>query len=166
MNNRVFGITMENVRKNGSIKLVTCKEEVIVQCQNQNIKQQFFFFRKSICHRNEKTKIFMDKPVCLGQLILELSKTVMHEFWYDYGNQNMEKKQNCICMYTERFIIYIKTEDIYSDIAKSVKARFYTSNYALDRPLPKEKNNKITGIMKYELGRKIMKKLASLRAKT
>ena len=108
----------------------------------------------------------MDKPVCLGQLILELSKTVMHEFWYDYGNQNMEKKQKCICLYTERFIIYIKTEDIYSDIAKSVKARFYTSNYALDRPLPKEKNNKITGIMKYEVGRKIMKKLASLRAKT
>lgn len=108
----------------------------------------------------------MDKPVCLGQLILELSKTVMHEFWYDYGNQNMEKKQNYICMYTERFIIYIKTEDIYTDIAKSVEARFYASSYALDRPLPKEKNNKIAGIMKDELGRKVMKKPASLRAKT
>ena len=54
-------------------------------------------------------------------------------------------------------IVYIKTEVIYSDIAKDVKTRFDAVNYELDRPLPKGKNNKVVGLMKDELGGKIMK---------
>ena len=59
-----------------------------------------------------------------------------------------------------------KAEDISADIAKGVEAKFDTSNYELDRPLTKGKNKKVVGVMKDELGGKIMKEFAALRAKT
>ena len=64
------------------------------------------------------------------------------------------------------FIVYIKTDDIYKGIAEDVETRFDTSNYELDRSLPKEKRKKATRLMKDELGRKIMKKFVGLREKT
>ena len=64
------------------------------------------------------------------------------------------------------FIVYIKTDDIYKGIAEDVETRFDTSNYELDRPLPKEKHKKATRLMKDELGRKIMKKFVGLSEKT
>ena len=69
-------------------------------------------------------------------------------------------------MDTDSFIAYIKADDIYKDIAEDVETRFDTSNYELDRPLPKGKNRKVIGLMKDELVRKIMTKFAGLRAKT
>ena len=69
-------------------------------------------------------------------------------------------------MVTDSFIIYIKTDDIYKDIAEYVETRFDTSNYELDRSLPKEKNKKVIELMKDELGGKIIIKFVGLRAKT
>ena len=69
-------------------------------------------------------------------------------------------------MDTISFIVYMKTDDIYKDIAKDVETRFDTSDYELDRPFPKEKNkNYLIGLMKGELGEKIMTKFFGLRAK-
>ena len=64
------------------------------------------------------------------------------------------------------FIVYIKTDDIYNDIAEDVETRFDTSNYELDRPLPNGKNKKVIRLKKDELGGKIMTKFVGLRAKT
>ena len=69
-------------------------------------------------------------------------------------------------MDTESFIVYIKTKDIYAYVAKDVEARFDTSNYELDRVLPKRKNKKVISLMKDELGGKIIKEFAALTAKT
>ena len=69
-------------------------------------------------------------------------------------------------MNTGSFIVYIEAEDIYTDIAKDVEARFDTSNYELNRLLPKGKNKKVIGLMKDELRGKIMKEFSALRAKT
>ena len=69
-------------------------------------------------------------------------------------------------MDTDSFIVYIKTDDIYKDIAEDVETRSDTSNYELDRPLLKGENKKVTGLMKYELGGKIIAKFVGLRAKT
>ena len=66
----------------------------------------------------------------------------------------------------DSFIVYIKRDDIYKDIAEDVKIRFDSSNYELDRLLPKGKNKKVIGLMKDELGGKFMKKFVGLRAKT
>ena len=68
-------------------------------------------------------------------------------------------------MNTDSFIIRVKTEDIYKDIAENVKTRFDTSNYQIDRSLPMRKNEKVIALMKDELGGKIMKKFVGLREK-
>ena len=64
------------------------------------------------------------------------------------------------------FIIYIKTDDIYKDIAEDLETKFDPSKYKLYRPLPKGKNQEIIGLMKDELGRKIMKEFVRVRGKT
>ena len=69
-------------------------------------------------------------------------------------------------MDADSFIVYIKTDDIYKNTLEDIETRFDTSNYELDRPLPKGKNKKVTGLMKDELGGKIMTKFVALRAKT
>ena len=104
----------------------------------------------------------MDKPVHLGLSILETSKVVMYEVWYDYVNQNMEEKAKLCYMDTDSFRIYIKTEDIYVDIAKDVETKFHTSTYKLEQPLPKGKNKKVIESMKDKLGRKIMSEFSAL----
>ena len=79
----------------------------------------------------------------------------------------MVKKENCVrYMDTDSCIVYIKTNDIYKDIAEDVETRFDTSNYELDRPLPKVKNEEVTGLMKDKLVGEIMKSFVGLRAKT
>ena len=69
-------------------------------------------------------------------------------------------------MDTHSFILYIKTDDVYKDIAEDVKTRFDTSNYELDRPFPKGENKKVNRLMKDELGGKIIIKSAGFRTKT
>ena len=64
------------------------------------------------------------------------------------------------------FIIYIKTDDIYKDIAEDLETKFDPSKYKLYRPLPKGKNQEIIGLMKDELGRKIMKEFVRVKGKT
>ena len=83
-----------------------------------------------------KTQILMNKPVYLGLSILDLSETVMYGFWYDY----VKPKYGKLCyMDTNSFIVYVKIDDICKDIAEDVEKRFDTSNFEIDRPLPKGK---------------------------
>ena len=74
------------------------------------------------------------------------------------------KKQDCV-IWTQTVSLYTQKHDIYKDIAEDVETRFDTSNYRLDRPLPKIKNKKVIGLMKDELGGKTMIKFVGLRAK-
>ena len=94
------------------------------------------------------TRVIINKVVSLGLSILEISKILICKFWYDYIKPKYGEKETLYYMDTNSFIVYIKTEDIYSDIAKNVETRFQTSNYELDRPLPNEKNKKVIGLMK------------------
>ena len=90
----------------------------------------------------------MNKPVWLGFSILELSKILMYEFWYDYVKPKYDEKTKLCYMVTDNFIAYIKTNDIYEGIGEDVEARFDTSSYELDSPLPKGKNKKVIALMK------------------
>ena len=108
----------------------------------------------------------MNKTVYLGLSVLELGKTLMYEFWYDYVKPKYGGKAKLCCMDTDCFIVYIKTDDIYKDIAEDVETRFDTSNYELDRPLAQGKNKKVIGLMKDELDGEIMTKFVGLRSKT
>ena len=85
---------------------------------------------------------------------------------YDYVKPKYGEKAKLCYMDTDSFIVYIKLDNIYKDNAEDVETRFCTSNYELDRPLPKGKNKKVIGLMKNELGKKIMTKFVGVRAKT
>ena len=163
MNKAVFG---KSVRIHRDIKLVTTERGRNYLVSEPNYHTTKFFTEYLLAIEMKKTEILMNKPVHLGLSILELSKILMYEFWYDYLKPKFDEKEKLCYMDTDSFIVYIKTDDIYKDIAEDVETRFDTSNYELDRPLPKGKNKKVIGLMKDELGGKIMTKFVGLRAKT
>ena len=68
----------------------------------------------------KKTEVLMNKPIYLGQAILDISKTLMYEFWYDYIKPKYEDKVKLCYMVTDSFIMHIETEDFYRDIADDV----------------------------------------------
>ena len=95
----------------------------------------------------ERTRILINKLVFLGSSILEIIKIVICEFWYDYVKLKYGEKEKLCYMDTDGFIVYIKAEDIYTEISRKtlkqdLNLKFQNSNYELDRPLPKEKNEK------------------------
>ena len=108
----------------------------------------------------------MSKPIYLALSILEISKTLMFEFWYDYMKPKYDNKTQLCYTDTDSFIINIKTNEFYKDIASDVENRFDTSNYEINRPLPMGKNKKVIGLMKDELGGKVITEFATLRPKT
>ena len=108
----------------------------------------------------------MNKPVYLDLSVLEISKTLMYEFWFDYIKPQYQNNAKLCYMDTDSFIINIKTEDFYEDIANDVEKRFDTSNYEVNRPLPTGKNKNVIELMKDELGGNIMTEFVALRPKT
>ena len=92
----------------------------------------------------KKVKVKMNKPVYLGFSMLEISKTLMCEFWYDYIKPKYQDNAKLCYMDTGSFIINIKTKDLYEDIANDVEKRFDTSNYEVNRPLFKGRKKKLS----------------------
>ena len=131
MNNSVFGKTIENIKKHRDIKLVTTDKTRNQLVSESNYHTTKWFSEDLLATEMKKIKVKMNKPVCLGLSILEISKTLMYEFWYDYIKRKYEKNSNRFYMDTDSLIILIKTEDFYKDIADDVKNRSDTSNYEL-----------------------------------
>ena len=84
----------------------------------------------------------MNKPVYLGFSILQISKTLTYEFWYNYMKPKYGNNVKLCYMDTDSFIMHMKTEDFYKDIADDVEKRFDISSYEVNRPLPAGKNKK------------------------
>ena len=92
----------------------------------------------------KKAQLSMSKLVYLELSILDLSKTVMSEFGYDYVKPKYGENAKLFYMNTGSFIVHVKTDDIYKDIAEDCEARFATSNFEIEIPLIKGKNNNWT----------------------
>ena len=90
----------------------------------------------------------------------------MYELWYHYMKPKYGHDVKLCYMDTDSFIMSIKTNDFYKDIANDVDKRFDTSSYEVNRPLPMGKNKKVIGLMKYESGGKIIMEFVTLRPKT
>ena len=125
MNNSVFGKTMENIRKHRNIGLVTTEEKCVRTVMKPNFKFGVLFGENLMGCEMGKIKVVMNKPVYLGQAILDLSKIVMYEFHYDYKVPKYGLEKLILCyMDTDSLVSDIKTEDFYEDIANDVEARF------------------------------------------
>ena len=168
MNNSVFGKTMENVPNHRGIKLVTKNRKRNKLVSEPNYHTSKHFSEDLMAIEMRKTKVVMSKPVYLGQAILDISKTLMYEFWYDYLKPKYGDKVKLCYMDTDNFIVHIETEDFYEDIASNVDKWFDTSAYNEDnnRPLPIGKNKKVIGKFKDEMNGKIMIENYNARAKT
>ena len=129
MNNSVFGKTMENVRNHRDIKLVTTNERRNKLVSERSYHTTKHFSENLLAIEIRKTKVVLSKPIYLGQAILDISKTLMYEFWYDYIKPKYGKKAKLRYMDTDSFIMHIETEDFYKDIANDVEKWFGTSNY-------------------------------------
>ena len=105
----------------------------------------------------KKVEVKMNKPIYLGQAILDISITLMYEFSYDYIKPKYKMKARLCYMDTDSFVMHIKRADFYEDIADDVKRWFDTSNYEADkRLLPTGKNKNVIGMFIDELGMKII----------
>ena len=166
MNNSVFGKTMENIRKHRDIKLVTTDRKRSKLVSEPNYHTINLISEDLSIIEMKKTKVKMNKPIYLGLSILEISKTLMYESWYDYIKPKYNNDVKLCYMDTDSFIMNIKTNDFYKDIANDVENRFDTSNYEVNRPLPTGKNKKVIVLMKDGLGGKIITEFVTLRPKT
>ena len=168
MNNSVFGKTMENVRNHRDIKLITTYKRRKRLASEPNYHSHKKFSEHLMAIEMITTRVKMIKPLHLGMSIFDISETLMYEFWQDYINPQYEDKAKLCYTVTDSFIINIKTEDFFEDTSIDVERWFDTSNYDKNdkRPLPIDKNKKVPGLFKDELGEKIVTEVVALRPKT
>ncbi|XP_057290716.1 uncharacterized protein LOC130613378 [Hydractinia symbiolongicarpus] len=167
VNLSVFGKTMENLRNHHNIQLVTNEKKYTKLVMKPSFKGGNYFSSHLMGMEMCKTEVKMNKPVYIGQAILDNSKIVMYDFHYDYMQPKYGSKLRICYMDTDSFLYHIKTEDFYRDITDDVETRFHTSAYSNDdnKPVPIGKNKKVVGLMKDELNGKIMTEFITLRAK-
>ena len=144
MNNSGFGKTMENVRKHRDIKLATTDEKRNKLVSEPNYHTTKRFSENLLAIEMKKTKVKMNKPIYLGMSILDISKTLMYKFWYDYFKPKYGDRAKLCYTDTDSFIIHIMTEDFFEEISNNVEVWYDTSNYDKNykRPFPISKNKK------------------------
>ena len=158
MNNSVFSKRKENVRNHRDIKLVTSEARRKKHASEPNYESSKYFSKNLISIGMNKTKIKMNKLEYLRQAILDISKTLMCEFYYDYLQPKYGDKVKLCYMDRDSFIRHVETEDFYKDIAGNVNKWFDTSEYngSDNRPLPTAINKNVAGMFKDELKRIVM----------
>ena len=109
MNNAAFGKTMENVRKHRDMKLVTADKRRNRLTSEPNYYTTKYFSENLMAIEMKKIKVKMNKPVYLGMSILDVCKTLMYDFWYNYVKPKYQDKIKLRYMDTESFVIHIKT---------------------------------------------------------
>ena len=168
MNNSVFGKTMENIRNRVDIKLVNNKKQAEKLSAKSNFKHCNIFSDNLVSIPMKKTKLTFNKPVYLGMCILDLSKTLMYEFHYNYIKQKYGNKAKLLFTDTDSLMHVIQTKDLYKDISKDVEKRFDTSDYPPNHPsgIPSGFNKKGLGMFIDEVKGKVIDEFVGLRAKS
>ena len=167
MNNSVFGKTMENIRNRVDIRLVNDKAKARKLAAKPNFQHCTIFDENLVAIHMKKTKLVFNKPVYLGMCILDLSKTLMYDFHYNYIKKKYGSKAKLLFTDTDSLAYEIETEDFYKDISGDVRTNFDTSDIPKDHPSGIESgvNKKVIGMFKDECGGKIMHEFVGLRAK-
>ena len=168
MNNSVFGKTMENIRNRVDIKLVNDKKQAEKLSAKPNFNHCNIFSEDLVAIHMKKTKLVFNKPVYLGKSILDLSKTLMYDFHYNYIKQKYGDKAKLLFTDTDSLMYEIQTEDFYKDISEDVKHRFDTSDHPPNHPsgMPSGFNKNVLGMFKDEAGGKVIDEFVGLRAKS
>ena len=162
MNNAVFGKMIENVRKQREIKLVVTEQRRNKLGSESNYKSCVAFSDHFLATEMRQTRIYTDKPIMVGQAILDKMKELMYHFYYDYLKPKYKENVKLIYMDRDSFVLEIETCNFFEDIKDDLKEWFDTSGYDTNMTLPneytevREINKKRIGMMKDELGKGFM----------
>ena len=167
MNNSVFGKTIENIRKRQNIQLIEDRKKALRLSSRPNFDRCTIFDRHLIAVHMKNTKVYFDKPVYVGQAILDLSKTLMFNFHYKYIKEKYPNKAELLFTDTDSLMYHIKTKDFYKDIDPDVRDKFDTSDYPSVHPsgIITGANKKVIGMFKDEVAGKQITHFVGLRPK-
>ena len=167
MNNSVFGKTIENIRKRQNIHLIDNRKKAVKLTSKPNFDRCTIFDRNLIAVHMLKTEVYFNKPVYVGQAILDLSKTLMFNFHYTYIKKKYKNKAELLFTDTDSLMYEIKTKDFYLDICPDVRDKFDTSDYPLIHPsgIITGVNKKVIGMFKDEVAGKQITHFVGLRPK-
>ena len=167
MNNSVFGKTIENIRKRQNIFLVDNRKRAKRLANKPDFERATIFDRNLIAIHMKKTEIYFNKPVYVGQAILDLSKMLMFDFHYNYIKKKYKDKAELVFTDTDSLLYHISTDDFYKDISCDVSDRFDTSDYPSIHPsgIPTGVNKKVIGVFKDEVAGRQITHFVGLRPK-
>ena len=148
MNNSVFGKTIENIRKRQNIILIDNRAKAVKLSSRPNFDRVTIFDRNLVAIHMKKTEVYFNKPVYVGQAILDLSKLLMFDFHYNYIQKKYSyKRAKLLFTDTDSLMYEINTDDFYKDISEDIKTKFDTSDYP-----PDHKSGILTGVNKKVIG--------------
>ena len=167
MNNSVFGKTIENIRKRQNVKIVDNRKLANKLSSKPNFERVTIFDENLIACHMKKTEVYFNKPIFVGQAILDISKTLMFDFHYNYIRKKYEDKAELLFTDTDSLMHLIQTEDFYKDIKKDIKKKFDTSDYPENHPsgIKTGVNKKVIGKFKDEAAGKQITHFVGLRPK-
>ena len=156
MNNSVFGKTIENIRKRQNIILVDNRKKAAKLTSRPNFDRATIFDKNLIAVHMKKTEVYFNKPVYVGQAILDLSKTLMFNFHYNYIQKKYKHRAELLFTDTDSLMYQIYTDDFYKDISKDIETKFDTSDYPPNHPsgIVTGVNKKVIGMFKDEVAGK------------
>ena len=164
LNNSIFGKTMENVRGRQNLELVHTERRLKKVAAKPSFNRVYIFNKDLVAAHCVKTKIELNKPIYVGFAILDLSKTLMYSFHYDYIKTRYGNNAQLCFTDTDSLLYDVKTADIYKDMAKDAD-KFDTSDYPTDHALHSVTNKKVLGKMKDETAGVPIKEFVGLRSK-
>ena len=167
MNNSVFGKTIENIRKRQNIHLIDNRKKALKLSSRPNFDRCTIFDKHLIAVHMKNTEVYFNKPVYVGQAILDLSKTLMFDFHYNYIKKKYKHKAELLFTHTDSLMYQIYTDDFYKDISPDILSKFDTSDYDPNHPsgIPTGINKKVIGMFKDEVAGKQITRFVGLRPK-
>ncbi|KAK3794857.1 hypothetical protein RRG08_001008 [Elysia crispata] len=166
MNNSVFGKTMENLRKRVDVKLVRSHEEDKLRrlIASPSFARANIFDDGLAAIEVHKSRLVLNRPVYVGMSILDLSKTLMYDFYY--GQLKNQYGDRCQLLYTDTdsLLLEIQTEDVYRDMGQHAEL-YDTSDYPREHPLHSVENKKVLGKMTDECAGRPIAEYIGLRPK-
>ena len=167
MNNSVFGKTIENIRKRQNVLLVDDRKKAAKLATRPNFSRATIFDSSLIAVHMKCTEVYFNKPVYVGQAILDLSKLLIFNFRYNYIREKCKGRAELLFTDTDSLLYLTHTGDFYEDISRDIETHYDTSDYPPDHPsgILTGVNKKVIGLFKDEVAGRQITHFVGLRPK-
>ena len=164
MNNSVFGKTMENIRKRVDVRLITDEKKLLKYASKPTYVSSKIFNENLVAIHKIKETLTLNRPAYVGMCILDLSKTLMYDFHYNYIKKKYENKAKLLFTDTDSLTYEIEAEDVYQDFFND-KDKFDNSDYPESSLYHNKSNKKVIGKFKDEAAGAPICEFVGLRSK-